>query len=73
MYLKMKFKLINHLSLSNVDKLKAANVVLDAFGTAKTTINDKASRYINLTSLDFDNAGNFVGASIQVIMLYLSF
>ncbi|EDV22061.1 uncharacterized protein TRIADDRAFT_11177, partial [Trichoplax adhaerens] len=60
---------IKYQIISILEKLKAANILLDAFGTAKTSINDKASRYINLTSLDFDNAGNFVGASIQAHLL----
>ena len=49
----------------NVDKLNAINVLLEAFGNARTIMNSNATRFSSLVSLDFDTLGRVVSASIQ--------
>lgn len=39
---------------------------MDAFGNSRSILNTNASRYGQLTTLDFDHSGQIVSASIQV-------
>ncbi|ELT98778.1 hypothetical protein CAPTEDRAFT_191825 [Capitella teleta] len=56
-------------SILNADKLNSLFTVLDAFGSSRTIMNTSATRYVQLTSLDFDQSGQIAGASVQVLML----
>ncbi|XP_064613479.1 LOW QUALITY PROTEIN: unconventional myosin-XVIIIa-like [Liolophura sinensis] len=51
-----------------VSKLNAINTLLEAFGNSRTILNTNASRFTQVTSLDFDHAGQIVSASIQALM-----
>lgn len=48
------------------DKLNAISTLMDAFGNSRSILNTNASRYGQLTTLDFDHSGQIVSASIQV-------
>lgn len=50
----------------NVEKLNAINTILEAFGNTRTCMNNNATRFTQLFSLDFDHTGSVVSASIQV-------
>lgn len=39
---------------------------MDAFGNSRSILNTNASRFGQLTTLDFDHSGQIVSASIQV-------
>ncbi|KPJ07540.1 Myosin-XVIIIa [Papilio machaon] len=50
------------------DRLNAALDVLHAFGSSRTSSNPHASRFVSLTSLDFDGGGALVSASVQTLL-----
>ncbi|XP_068623509.1 unconventional myosin-XVIIIa isoform X1 [Battus philenor] len=50
------------------DRLNAAFDVLHAFGSSRTSSNPHASRFVSLTSLDFDGGGALVSASVQTLL-----
>ncbi|XP_050353140.1 unconventional myosin-XVIIIa isoform X2 [Nymphalis io] len=50
------------------ERLEAAFDVLHAFGSSRTSSNPHASRFVSLTSLDFDGGGALVSASVQVLL-----
>ncbi|XP_014681276.1 PREDICTED: unconventional myosin-XVIIIa-like [Priapulus caudatus] len=51
-----------------VEKLNAIATLMEAFGNSRTALNTNASRFTQLSSLDFDAAGQIAAASIQVYM-----
>ncbi|XP_070204311.1 unconventional myosin-XVIIIa-like isoform X2 [Littorina saxatilis] len=55
-------------NIFTVDKLNAVSVLLKAFGNSKTLLNTNASRYTQITTLDFDPSGVIASASVQVLM-----
>lgn len=52
-----------------VEKLNAINTIMEAFGNTKTGLNNNATRFTQLFSLDFDHAGMIASASIQVSLI----
>ncbi|CAK1541728.1 unnamed protein product [Leptosia nina] len=50
------------------DRLGAALDVLHLFGSSRTNSNSHASRFVSLTSLDFDGGGALVSASVQTLL-----
>ncbi|XP_072934275.1 unconventional myosin-XVIIIa [Epargyreus clarus] len=50
------------------ERLDAALDVLHAFGSSRTGSNPHASRFVSLTSLDFDGGGALVSASVQTLL-----
>ncbi|XP_048747756.2 unconventional myosin-XVIIIa-like isoform X4 [Ostrea edulis] len=58
-------------SISNIltgDKLNAISTLMDAFGNSRSILNTNASRYGQLTTLDFDHSGQIASASLQVML-----
>uniref|UniRef100_A0A3B3RZY8 Myosin XVIIIAa n=1 Tax=Paramormyrops kingsleyae TaxID=1676925 RepID=A0A3B3RZY8_9TELE len=53
----------------SVEKWQAANFLLEAFGNSGTPLNSNASRFSQIISLDFDQAGQVASASIQTMLL----
>lgn len=51
------------------EKLTAIWTVLESFGNCKTVMNTNATRFTQIFSLDFDQSGSIVSASLQVFML----
>lgn len=49
-----------------VEKLNAINTIMEAFGNTRTCMNNNATRFTQLFSLDFDHTGMIASASIQV-------
>ena len=49
-----------------MEKLNSMFTLLDAFGNSRTILNTSATRFTQITSLDFDHAGQIAAASIQV-------
>uniref|UniRef100_A0A8D8R4Z1 Unconventional myosin-XVIIIa n=1 Tax=Cacopsylla melanoneura TaxID=428564 RepID=A0A8D8R4Z1_9HEMI len=52
-----------------LDKLNAIQIVLEAFGHARSCLNLNATRMTHLLSLDFDQTGLIASASIQLLLL----
>lgn len=50
----------------SVEKWQAVYTILEAFGNSATSMNTNASRFSQIVSLDFDQAGQVASASIQV-------
>ena len=50
----------------SVEKLNAMTILIEAFGNSRTILNTTASRYSQLTTIDYDHSGQIVSASIQV-------
>ncbi|XP_013184101.2 unconventional myosin-XVIIIa isoform X2 [Amyelois transitella] len=50
------------------ERFDAAFDVLHAFGSCRTSSNPHASRFVSLTSLDFDGGGALVSASVQTLL-----
>ncbi|XP_037872531.1 unconventional myosin-XVIIIa isoform X1 [Bombyx mori] len=50
------------------ERLDAAFDVLHMFGSSRTGSNPHASRFVSLTSLDFDGGGALVSASVQTLL-----
>ncbi|KAL5016328.1 hypothetical protein ScPMuIL_005917 [Solemya velum] len=58
-------------SLGNVltvEKLNAVLILLEAFGNSRTILNTNASRFSQITTLDFDHSGQIASASIQALL-----
>jgi len=55
-----------YMQVVTVDKLNAVWAVVEAFGNATTTTTANATRFTQLFSLDIDQSGLIVSASIQV-------
>ncbi|KAJ8280867.1 hypothetical protein GJAV_G00060170 [Gymnothorax javanicus] len=53
----------------SAEKWQAVSTILEAFGNSATPINANASRYSQIVSLDFDQAGQVASASIQTLLL----
>ena len=51
---------------SAVEKWQALSTLLEAFGNSPTIMNGSATRFSQILSLDFDQAGQVASASIQV-------
>lgn len=49
-----------------VEKWQALYTLLEAFGNSPTVMNGSATRFSQILSLDFDQAGQVASASIQV-------
>ncbi|XP_078404099.1 myosin-XVIIIa isoform X3 [Cetorhinus maximus] len=52
-----------------VEKWQAVYSVLEAFGNSTTSMNTNATRFSQIVSLDFDQAGQVASASIQTLLL----
>ncbi|KAG6591992.1 Myosin-2, partial [Cucurbita argyrosperma subsp. sororia] len=52
-----------------VDRIPRANVILEAFGNAKTSRNNNASRFGKLIEILFSRTGKICGAVIQTFLL----
>ncbi|XP_069767151.1 unconventional myosin-XVIIIa isoform X7 [Narcine bancroftii] len=52
-----------------VEKWQAVYSVLEAFGNCSTSMNMNATRFSEIVSLDFDQAGQVASASIQTMLL----
>ncbi|TSN39330.1 Unconventional myosin-XVIIIa [Bagarius yarrelli] len=53
----------------SVEKWQAVYTILEAFGNCATSMNSNASRFSQIVSLDFDQAGQVASASIQTMLL----
>ncbi|KAJ7990677.1 hypothetical protein DPEC_G00302880 [Dallia pectoralis] len=53
----------------SVEKWQAVYTILEAFGNSSTSMNSNASRFSQIVSLDFDQAGQVASASIQTMLL----
>nr|XP_015222980.1 PREDICTED: unconventional myosin-XVIIIa isoform X15 [Lepisosteus oculatus] len=53
----------------SAEKWQAVYTILEAFGNSATTMNSNASRFSQIVSLDFDQAGQVASASIQTMLL----
>ncbi|XP_051534427.1 unconventional myosin-XVIIIa-like isoform X2 [Myxocyprinus asiaticus] len=51
------------------EKWQAVYTILEAFGNSATSMNTNASRFSQIVSLDFDQTGQVVSASIQTMLL----
>lgn len=49
-----------------MEKWQALYTVLEAFGNSPTIMNGNATRFSQILSLDFDQAGQVASASVQV-------
>lgn len=49
-----------------VEKWQALYTILEAFGNSGTSLNGNATRFSQIISLDFDQAGQVASASVQV-------
>ncbi|XP_033748343.1 unconventional myosin-XVIIIa-like isoform X3 [Pecten maximus] len=55
-------------NILTVDKLHAVSTLLEAFGNSRTILNTNASRYAQLTTLDFDHSGQITSGSVQIFL-----
>uniref|UniRef100_A0A5F9D4G0 Myosin XVIIIA n=1 Tax=Oryctolagus cuniculus TaxID=9986 RepID=A0A5F9D4G0_RABIT len=53
----------------SVEKWQALYTLLEAFGNCPTSMNSNATRFSQILSLDFDQAGQVASASIQTMLL----
>ncbi|XP_063002468.1 unconventional myosin-XVIIIa isoform X2 [Elgaria multicarinata webbii] len=53
----------------SVEKWQALYTILEAFGNSGTSLNGNATRYSQIISLDFDQAGQVASASVQTMLL----
>ncbi|XP_062409147.1 unconventional myosin-XVIIIa isoform X4 [Sardina pilchardus] len=53
----------------SAEKWQAVYTILEAFGNSATAMNANASRFSQIVSLDFDQAGQVASASIQTMLL----
>ncbi|XP_076833549.1 myosin-XVIIIa isoform X4 [Brachyhypopomus gauderio] len=53
----------------SAEKWQAVSTILEAFGNCTTSMNTNASRFTQVVSLDFDQAGQVASASIQTMLL----
>ncbi|KAM9780789.1 unconventional myosin-XVIIIa-like isoform 3-T5 [Syngnathus typhle] len=56
-------------TFSTAEKWQAVYTVLEAFGNAATCMNENASRFSHIVSMDFDQSGLVTSASIQTMLL----
>ncbi|OWK14670.1 hypothetical protein Celaphus_00000782 [Cervus elaphus hippelaphus] len=59
----------NKVSPDVMDKWQALSTLLEAFGNSPTVMNGNATRFSQILSLDFDQAGQVASASIQTMLL----
>ncbi|CAG2065635.1 unnamed protein product, partial [Timema podura] len=48
-----------------IEKVNSISIVLEAFGNARTIMNNNATRFTQIFSLNYDQAGQIASASIQ--------
>ncbi|NXH80758.1 MY18A protein, partial [Edolisoma coerulescens] len=53
----------------SVEKWQALYTILEAFGNSSTGMNSNATRFSQIISLDFDQAGQVASASVQTLLL----
>ncbi|KPP72477.1 hypothetical protein Z043_108517 [Scleropages formosus] len=53
----------------SAEKWQAVYTILEAFGNSSTSMNANASRFSQIVSLDFDQAGQVASASFQTMLL----
>ncbi|XP_015277384.1 PREDICTED: unconventional myosin-XVIIIa [Gekko japonicus] len=53
----------------SVEKWQALYTILDALGNSGTSLNGNATRFSQIISLDFDQAGQVASASVQTMLL----
>ncbi|XP_064022088.1 unconventional myosin-XVIIIa isoform X11 [Pogoniulus pusillus] len=53
----------------SAEKWQALHTILEAFGNSSTGMNSNATRFSQIISLDFDQAGQVASASIQTLLL----
>ncbi|XP_064533513.1 unconventional myosin-XVIIIa isoform X2 [Pseudopipra pipra] len=53
----------------SVEKWQALYTILEAFGNSSTSMNGNATRFSQIISLDFDQAGQVASASVQTLLL----
>ncbi|XP_072286704.1 unconventional myosin-XVIIIa isoform X16 [Pyxicephalus adspersus] len=53
----------------SAEKWQAVYTILEAFGNSSTNLNGNATRFSQIISLDFDQAGQVASASIQTMLL----
>ncbi|CAM4665743.1 unnamed protein product [Lepidochelys olivacea] len=53
----------------SVEKWQALYTILEAFGNSSSSMNGNATRFSQIVSLDFDQAGQVASASIQTMLL----
>ncbi|XP_041097359.1 unconventional myosin-XVIIIa-like isoform X14 [Polyodon spathula] len=53
----------------SAEKWQAVYTILEAFGNSATGMNSNASRFSQIVSLDFDQAGQVASASLQTMLL----
>ncbi|NXB21010.1 MY18A protein, partial [Rhagologus leucostigma] len=53
----------------SVEKWQALYTILEAFGNSSTGMNGNATRFSQIISLDFDQAGQVASASVQTLLL----
>uniref|UniRef100_A0A8D2QAJ2 Myosin motor domain-containing protein n=1 Tax=Zonotrichia albicollis TaxID=44394 RepID=A0A8D2QAJ2_ZONAL len=56
-------------SFPAVEKWQALYTILEAFGNSSTGMNGNATRFSQIISLDFDQAGQVASASVQTLLL----
>ncbi|XP_043910377.1 unconventional myosin-XVIIIa isoform X3 [Protopterus annectens] len=59
----------NTSKIFSVEKWQAAYTILEAFGNSTTCMNGNATRFSQIISLDFDQAGQVASASVQTMLL----
>lgn len=52
-----------------MEKWQALSTLLEAFGNSPTIMNGSATRFSQILSLDFDQAGQVASASVQTMLL----
>ncbi|XP_061868052.1 unconventional myosin-XVIIIa isoform X5 [Colius striatus] len=53
----------------SAEKWQALHTILEAFGNSSTGMNGNATRFSQIISLDFDQAGQVASASVQTLLL----
>uniref|UniRef100_A0A8U8CJQ9 Unconventional myosin-XVIIIa n=1 Tax=Geospiza parvula TaxID=87175 RepID=A0A8U8CJQ9_GEOPR len=53
----------------SVEKWQALYTILEAFGNSSTSMNGNGTRFSQIISLDFDQAGQVASASVQTLLL----
>ncbi|KAL8610894.1 hypothetical protein ACOMHN_056749 [Nucella lapillus] len=55
-------------NIFTVEKLSGISTLLQALGNSRTLLNANASRYTQITTLDYDPSGVIASASVQVVL-----